>query len=64
MKMGGNFLMFFGLIGVGDLIVMCISVYFRNWCVGNLFGKGYKFEDVFEEMGMVVEGVCIIKVVY
>lgn len=63
-KMGGNLLMFVGLIGMGDLIVICISVYSWNWCVGNMFGKGYFLEEVLESMGMVVEGVRIMKVVY
>lgn len=36
--MGVNLLIFIGLSGVGDLVVICISVYFRNWCVGNLLG--------------------------
>ncbi|MBJ7571207.1 NAD(P)H-dependent glycerol-3-phosphate dehydrogenase [Bacillus halotolerans] len=63
-KMGGNPLTFSGLTGVGDLIVTCTSVHSRNWRAGNLLGKGYKLEDVLEEMGMVVEGVRTTKAAY
>ncbi|MGG1014724.1 NAD(P)H-dependent glycerol-3-phosphate dehydrogenase [Bacillus subtilis] len=63
-KMGGNPLTFSGLTGIGDLIVTCTSVHSRNWRAGNLLGKGYKLEDVLEEMGMVVEGVRTTKAAY
>lgn len=52
------------MIGIGDLIVICISVYLCNWCVGNMLGKGENLDEVLEKMGMVVEGVWIVKVVY
>ncbi|MGG3624071.1 NAD(P)H-dependent glycerol-3-phosphate dehydrogenase [Bacillus gobiensis] len=54
---GANPLTFSGLTGIGDLIVTCTSVHSRNLRAGNLLGKGYKLEDVLEQMGMVVEGV-------
>ncbi|MES5397138.1 NAD(P)H-dependent glycerol-3-phosphate dehydrogenase [Bacillus amyloliquefaciens] len=63
-KMGGNPLTFSGLTGVGDLIVTCTSVHSRNWRAGNLLGKGYKLEEVLDQMGMVVEGVRTTKAAY
>ncbi|MRG86414.1 NAD(P)H-dependent glycerol-3-phosphate dehydrogenase [Salinibacillus xinjiangensis] len=56
-SMGANPLTFAGLTGVGDLIVTCTSSHSRNWRAGHLLGKGYKLEDVLDQMGMVVEGV-------
>ncbi|MEI5907180.1 NAD(P)H-dependent glycerol-3-phosphate dehydrogenase [Bacillus spongiae] len=56
-KMGANALTFSGLTGIGDLIVTCTSVHSRNWRAGNMLGKGYRLEEVLENMGMVVEGV-------
>lgn len=55
---------FFGLTGMGDLIVTCTSVHSRNWRAGNMLGKGATLETVLEEMGMVVEGVRTTKAAY
>ncbi|KMM61386.1 glycerol-3-phosphate dehydrogenase [Bacillus glycinifermentans] len=63
-KMGGNPLTFSGLTGIGDLIVTCTSVHSRNWRAGNMLGKGFKLEEVLNEMGMVVEGVRTTKAAY
>ncbi|TWN35081.1 Glycerol-3-phosphate dehydrogenase [NAD(P)+] [Bacillus licheniformis] len=63
-KMGGNPLTFSGLTGIGDLIVTCTSVHSRNWRAGNMLGKGFKLDEVLEEMGMVVEGVRTTKAAY
>ncbi|MBP1969620.1 glycerol-3-phosphate dehydrogenase (NAD(P)+) [Virgibacillus natechei] len=60
-SLGANPLSFLGLPGVGDLIVTCTSEHSRNWRAGNLLGKGYKLDDVLEQMGMVVEGVRTVK---
>ena len=59
--MGANPLTFIGLSGVGDLIVTCTSVHSRNWRAGNLLGKGHSFDEVLENMGMIVEGVSTTK---
>ncbi|RYG73618.1 NAD(P)H-dependent glycerol-3-phosphate dehydrogenase [Lentibacillus lipolyticus] len=56
-SLGASPLTFLGLPGVGDLIVTCTSTHSRNWRAGNLLGKGYKLDDVLEQMGMAVEGV-------
>lgn len=55
---------FFGLTGMGDLIVTCTSVHSRNWRAGNMLGKGATLETVLDEMGMVVEGVRTTKAAY
>lgn len=63
-KIGAKPLTFSGLTGIGDLIVTCTSVHSRNWRAGNLLGKGYKLEEVLNNMGMVVEGVTTTEAVY
>jgi len=47
---------FFGLAGIGDLIVTATSRHSRNNRAGYLIGQGMKAEDAVEEIGMVVEG--------
>lgn len=48
---------FFGLSGMGDLIVTCTSMHSRNRRAGILIGQGATLEQACEEIGMVVEGV-------
>lgn len=48
---------FYGLSGIGDLIVTCASVHSRNRKAGYLIGQGYSMEDAMSEVKMVVEGV-------
>ncbi len=55
-KMGCNKETFYGLAGVGDLIVTCTSVHSRNFKAGRLLGAGYSAEAAKKEVGMVVEG--------
>ena len=47
---------FFGLAGVGDLVVTCMSRHSRNWKFGSLVGKGVPIDQALAEVGMVVEG--------
>ena len=47
---------FYGLAGIGDLIVTATSEHSRNNRCGQLIGKGYSVEDAVAEVGMVVEG--------
>ncbi|RLK62550.1 NAD(P)H-dependent glycerol-3-phosphate dehydrogenase [Atopobacter sp. AH10] len=61
---GADPLTFIGLSGVGDLIVTCTSHHSRNWRAGYQLGQGKSLEEVLDHMGMVVEGVATIKVVY
>ena len=48
---------FYGLSGMGDLIVTCASVHSRNRKAGYLMGKGYTMQQAMDEVKMVVEGV-------
>ncbi len=57
MKMGGHFESFYGLSGIGDLIVTCASMHSRNRRAGILIGKGYSMDEAMREVKMVVEGV-------
>lgn len=61
---GVNLLIYSGLFGVGDLIVMGIFIYFCNWRVGDVFGCGEFLVDIEVNMGMVIEGILIIWAVY
>lgn len=47
---------FFGLAGVGDLIVTCTSNNSRNHNFGYLIGQGKNKDEALKEIGMVVEG--------
>lgn len=55
--MGGRRETFFGLSGIGDLIVTCASMHSRNRRAGILIGRGYTMEEAMAEVKMVVEGV-------
>ncbi|MBR0425543.1 MAG: NAD(P)-dependent glycerol-3-phosphate dehydrogenase [Clostridia bacterium] len=47
---------FYGLAGVGDLIVTATSRHSRNNRAGYLLGAGYSAEEAVQKVGMVVEG--------
>lgn len=55
-SMGCDIRTFYGLAGIGDLIVTGTSVHSRNNKAGVLIGKGYTPEKAIQEVGMVVEG--------
>ncbi|CZQ88006.1 NAD(P)H-dependent glycerol-3-phosphate dehydrogenase [Trichococcus collinsii] len=61
---GADPMTFFGLSGVGDLIVTGTSRHSRNWRAGDLIGKGQDLDEVLKNMGMVVEGVATTKAAY
>ena len=63
-KLGGNLQTFFGLTGIGDLVVTCASRHSRNRKAGYLIGKGVNIDDVIDEVGMVVEGIKATKVFF
>ena len=48
---------FFGLAGIGDLVVTCMSVHSRNNTCGVLIGQGVSLDEAIKRVGMVVEGV-------
>ena len=47
---------FYGLAGIGDMIVTAISMSSRNFRCGRLIGEGYDVNKAIEKIGMVVEG--------
>ncbi|MGN8887117.1 NAD(P)H-dependent glycerol-3-phosphate dehydrogenase [Blautia sp. HCP28S3_G10] len=56
-KMGARIETFYGLSGIGDLIVTCASVHSRNRKAGYLMGQGRTMKQAMDEVQMVVEGV-------
>lgn len=56
-KMGGKSETFYGLTGIGDLIVTCASTHSRNRRAGYLMGQGMTMKEAMDEVQMVVEGV-------
>ncbi|MBR0039420.1 MAG: NAD(P)-dependent glycerol-3-phosphate dehydrogenase [Lachnospiraceae bacterium] len=48
---------FYGLAGVGDMIVTAMSTNSRNYNCGKLIGSGMNPKDAIKRIGMVVEGV-------
>ncbi len=55
-KMGAQAQTFFGLAGMGDLMVTCMSVHSRNRSFGEKIGQGKTPQQALSEMTMVVEG--------
>lgn len=62
-KLGGNLYTFYGLAGVGDLVLTCTGNLSRNYQVGYRLGKGEKLENILEDLRQVAEGVKTAKVV-
>ena len=56
-RMGADTDTFYGLTGMGDLIVTCTSMHSRNRRCGILIGQGKTMDEATEEVGMVVEGI-------
>lgn len=56
-KMGASLETFYGLSGIGDLIVTCTSMHSRNRRAGILIGQGMGLEETLRKVHMVVEGV-------
>ncbi len=59
--LGGHRKTFFGLSGIGDLIVTCISRHGRNLAVGEAIGRGKTLDAILEETEKVAEGVFTVK---
>lgn len=59
--MGGRIETFYGLTGIGDLIVTCASMHSRNRRAGILIGEGKSYEEAMNEVKQVVEGVYAAK---
>ena len=62
--MGGNEKTFYGLTGLGDLIVTCGSQHSRNRRAGVMIGKGHTIEEARKEIGMTIESIDNIDVAY
>jgi len=60
-KLSGKAETFYGLTGMGDLIVTCTSMHSRNRRAGILIGSGKTMEEAIKEIGMVVEGIEAVK---
>lgn len=56
-KLGGELETFYGLSGLGDLIVTCLSEHSRNRKAGKLIGQGKTLEETKKEVGMTIESI-------
>lgn len=63
-KLGGSKDTFYGLTGLGDLIVTCLSEHSRNRKAGRLIGAGKTVEETRKEVGMTIESIDNIEVAY
>lgn len=61
--MGAERQTFYGLSGMGDLIVTCTSMHSRNRRAGILIGQGNSLKEALDKVNMVVEGVVSAKAV-
>lgn len=59
--MGAEDKTIYGLTGLGDLIVTCMSTHSRNRRAGILIGRGATIEEAKEEIGMTIESIDNIK---
>lgn len=64
MSYGANKSTFYGLSGIGDLVVTCTSKHSRNWKAGYLIGSGKSLEETLKEVNMIVEGISTTEIVY
>jgi len=62
--MGADPQTFFGLSGLGDLVLTCTGDLSRNRTVGLKMGQGKKLSAILQEMEMVAEGVKTTQSVY
>lgn len=63
-KMGGEPKTIYGLTGLGDLIVTCLSNHSRNRRAGILIGQGKTIEETKQEIGMTIEAIDNIEIAY
>ena len=61
---GGNHNTFYGLSGLGDLIVTCLSEHSRNRRAGRCIGKGLTVEETKIEVGQTIESIDNIEVAH
>ena len=63
-KLGANKETFYGLTGLGDLIVTCLSEHSRNRRAGRLIGAGKTIDETRKEVGMTIESIDNIEVAH
>ena len=63
-KLGAKKETFYGLTGLGDLIVTCLSEHSRNRKAGRLIGAGKTIDETRNEVGMTIESIDNIEVAY
>ena len=61
-KMGAKRETFYGLSGLGDLILTCSSDESRNRRAGRLIGKGLSIDEAKKEIGMTIESIDNIEI--
>ncbi|MCX7974832.1 MAG: NAD(P)H-dependent glycerol-3-phosphate dehydrogenase, partial [Candidatus Aminicenantes bacterium] len=57
LKLGAQQETFYGLAGIGDLVLTSTSKLSRNYQVGYQIGQGKKLEEILQGMKMVAEGI-------
>ena len=62
--LGGQKDTLYGLSGLGDLIVTCLSEHSRNRRAGKLIGQGKSLDEAKQEVGMVIESIDNIEVAH
>ena len=62
--LGGEEETFYGLSGLGDLIVTCLSEHSRNRKAGKLIASGKTIDETKKEVGMTIESIDNIEVAY
>lgn len=63
-EMGGSQNTFYGLTGLGDLVVTCMSEHSRNRRAGFLIGQGKTLEEAKQIIGMTIESIDNIEIAY
>ena len=57
LAMGGKLESFYGVTGIGDLVVTCASKHSRNHRAGEYIGQGLSVDEAINKVNMVVEGI-------
>ena len=62
-RLGGKLETFYGLAGLGDLVLTCTGALSRNYQVGLKLGEGKALSEVLREVKQVAEGVKTVSVI-
>ncbi|MGC8872784.1 MAG: NAD(P)H-dependent glycerol-3-phosphate dehydrogenase [Caldimicrobium sp.] len=62
-RLGGKLETFYGLAGLGDLVLTCTGALSRNYQVGLKLGEGKALSEVLKEVTQVAEGVKTVSVI-